>query len=126
MRDGGCLWPGCQRDRFVDAHHVTPWPVGPTTLTNLGSLCRYHHRRVHEGGFTMNLGSDGSATFFRPDGTRVPGAPSPPQLDGDLAQRNSALGVAVDPDTCRPHWYGDVMDFDIAVCALLRSDGAYP
>ena len=37
MRDGGCIWPGCDRPAgFCDAQHVTPWQQGgETKLANL-------------------------------------------------------------------------------------------
>jgi hypothetical protein len=50
-RDGGCVWPGCGRTRWLHAHHVVHWADGgPTDLANLVLLCPMHHRLVHEGG----------------------------------------------------------------------------
>jgi hypothetical protein len=52
-RDHGCRFPGCTHRRFVDGHHVTHWAEGgETNLGNLVSLCRRHHRLVHEGGYS--------------------------------------------------------------------------
>src|SRR5690606_10666397 len=29
VRDGGCLWPGCQRPpSWCEAHHIDPWSIG--------------------------------------------------------------------------------------------------
>jgi len=40
-RDRGCVFPGCHRERFVDAHHVQHWSAGgETCLDNLVLLCR--------------------------------------------------------------------------------------
>ncbi|HEU4600419.1 MAG TPA: DUF222 domain-containing protein, partial [Steroidobacteraceae bacterium] len=50
-RDKGCRFPGCCNKKFVDGHHIKHWANGgETRLSNLVSLCRFHHRLVHEGG----------------------------------------------------------------------------
>ncbi len=77
-RDGRCQFPGCERHRFVDAHHIRHWAHGgESTLGNLVLLCRYHHRLVHEGGFSLTLDRLGARTFTRPDGVEL--EPSPRQ-----------------------------------------------
>jgi 5-methylcytosine-specific restriction endonuclease McrA len=50
LRDQGCRFPGCDRPpAWTDGHHIIHWSDGgPTELANLVSLCRPHHRRVHE------------------------------------------------------------------------------
>jgi hypothetical protein len=61
-RDRSCRFPGCTARR-CDAHHVEHWmDGGVTSLDNLVLLCRRHHRAVHEGGFDVQLLSDGTAT----------------------------------------------------------------
>ena len=77
-RDGGCTFPGCGTRRLVDAHHVIPWPMGPTDLDNLMIACRTHHKLVHEGGWNVKLDERYVAQWYRPDG-RVydPGPRSP-------------------------------------------------
>src|SRR5439155_21092380 len=43
-RDQGCRFPGCGLP-FTQGHHIQHWATGgPTTLSNLASLCRRHHR----------------------------------------------------------------------------------
>ena len=51
VRDGGCVWPGCDRPpAFTDAHHLRHWvDGGATDLANLALICRRHHRLVHAG-----------------------------------------------------------------------------
>ena len=46
--------------RRLDAHHVEHWSDGgETKLPNLVSLCRTHHRCVHEGGIRIERRTDG-------------------------------------------------------------------
>jgi hypothetical protein len=53
-RDGGCVFPGCHRHPWTDAHHLVHWARGGTTdLDNLCLLCRRHHTAVHEGGWKL-------------------------------------------------------------------------
>ena len=61
VRDGGCVFPGCDRPRaWCEAHHLWHWVHGgPTDLANLALLCRTHHRAVHEGGWRLARGPDG-------------------------------------------------------------------
>ena len=72
-RDGGCRFPGCDRTRFCDGHHVKHWADGgETKLGNLVTLCGFHHKLVHEGGFGVTVTDDGVFVFTRPDGKRIP------------------------------------------------------
>jgi hypothetical protein len=71
-RDGGCRFPSCNRTRFTEGHHIEHWADGgETKLTNLITLCRFHHRLLHEGGFGLRVTDDGLFVFSRPDGTRI-------------------------------------------------------
>jgi hypothetical protein len=45
---------------------------GETKLSNLVSLCGFHHKLVHEGGFGVSVTDDGVFVFTRPDGRRIP------------------------------------------------------
>jgi hypothetical protein len=69
VRDGRtCRFPGCANTR-TDIHHLHPWGTGgPTDIANGGSLCRHHHRLVHQG-FTATGNANGTIAFYRPDGT---------------------------------------------------------
>jgi hypothetical protein len=51
VRDGGCVYPGCDRlPAECQAHHKHDWiDGGETTLDNSELRCRRHHRDVHEG-----------------------------------------------------------------------------
>jgi hypothetical protein len=53
-RDGVCRYPGCHESRYVDAHHIVHWADGgETSLDNLVTLCRFHHRQLHRGRFDL-------------------------------------------------------------------------
>jgi len=68
-RDQGCRFPGCcSNQRHIDGHHIHPWADGGETKpSNLISLCRWHHRCVHEGGIQIQVLDDGALRFVRPD-----------------------------------------------------------
>jgi hypothetical protein len=67
LRDQGCRFPGCDRPSgWTDGHHILHWTDGgPTELNNLVSLCRPHHRRVHEQGWRVHV-ADGIAVVEPP------------------------------------------------------------
>lgn len=54
-RDGGCLWPGCDRSlNWTEAHHITPWASGGNTdLCDGVLLCRHHHMLLHNNHWTI-------------------------------------------------------------------------
>jgi hypothetical protein len=68
IRDGGCVFPDCQRPlAWCEAHHLRHWlHGGPTDLANLALLCRAHHRAVHEGGWRLRRDPDGRLTATPP------------------------------------------------------------
>ena len=80
-RDGRCRFPGCSiAARFCDLDHVRPWPTGPTTATNLLTLCRRHHRIKQAPGWRVHLAPDATTTWTDPTGRRThhhtPGRPA--------------------------------------------------
>jgi hypothetical protein len=106
-RDGHCQFPGCERRRFVDGHHIIPWFLGgETSLDNLVLLCRHHHGCMHEGGFSMARSPDGSLTFFRPDGVEIPrvpasaSAPLPTLTGADAGPLLTGSGEPMDLRAC--------------------------
>jgi hypothetical protein len=153
-RDGGCRFPGCDRTRFTQGHHVKHWiDGGETKLSNLVSLCGFHHKLVHEGGFGIAITDDGVFVFTRPDGRRIPecgrnpcttpapgrfsGSASPPENrvpDGTLqiTYFEDALrscmerlnpGVPIDAHTSRCKWLGERMDYSTAIEGMQYRDG---
>jgi len=103
-RDGTCRMWGCTRPAArCDIDHARPWPNGPTSPTNLGGLCRRHHRLKQRRRWTYHLDPDGTATWTSPSGTKrvtqpdhaaLP-PPTPPRSAGGT-QREVA-GVAPPP-----------------------------
>ena len=55
VRDRGCRMPGCDRPPvWTEPHHLKHWANGGGhELRNLLSLCRRHHRMVHEEGWHL-------------------------------------------------------------------------
>jgi hypothetical protein len=123
-RDQGCVFPGCSHKRFVDGHHIQHWAQGgETRLSNLVSLCRFHHRAVHEGGVRIERLDDGAWRFVNRLGEAlVSCAPGRTQPLGDWTQlpaMNAEHGIDIDARTAATRWRGERMDYGIAIDALL-------
>jgi len=134
-RDGGCRFPGCDRTRFTQGHHVKHWADGgETKLGNIVTLCCFHHRLVHEGGYGVAVTDDGLFVFTRPDGRRVEEngaqcfrgnnsrAKPEPYLGFEETLRlyllNREDGVTITADTSRCQWHGESMDYSTAIEAM--------
>jgi hypothetical protein len=122
LRDRGCVYPGCENKR-VDGHHVTPWSRGGATeLSNLASLCRSHHRYVHELGFRVEPRGDGRFAFYAPAGWEVKPTPPVRPLAADpvaaLRDQHRAAGVTIDERTSFPRWDGTPADYHHIVHVL--------
>ncbi|MGE0878945.1 MAG: DUF222 domain-containing protein [Acidimicrobiia bacterium] len=70
LRDRRCLFPGCEMSAgYCDAHHIVAWEDGgPTSIENLGLLCRRHHMTVHTTGWEFKRLPDGTVEVTTPDG----------------------------------------------------------
>ena len=117
-----CQFPGCE-SRRCDAHHVVHWADGgETKLANLASVCRFHHRAVHEEGFQVVADADGQFRFLRPDGVPLPAEPPAVCWEGaPLAptdERLAAAGVSIGSHTATPDWYGESLDLTAALDVL--------
>ena len=76
QRDDGCTFPGCGTNRYVDGHHIRHWSAGGTTdLYNLTTTCHFHHKLVHEFGWSVYLDQNQIAHWLRPDGRRYEPGP---------------------------------------------------
>jgi hypothetical protein len=135
-RDGGCRFPGCDRTRFTEGHHVKHWANGgETKLKNLVSLCGFHYKLVHEGGFGITTTDDGVFVFTRPDGGRIPACGRNPCTGSEAGRFSGSAtltvtsfedalrfqmerlnpGVPIDSRTSRCKWLGERMDYDMAI-----------
>jgi hypothetical protein len=124
-RDRGCRFPGCGIPTG-QGHHVRHWANGgPTSLNNLALLCRRHHRAVHEEGYQVERGPDGTLRFRRPDGQPLPEVPAPPAVPADplrtLRAQHAAQGLRLHAQTARPSWTGERLDVGWAIDVLRPS-----
>jgi hypothetical protein len=104
-RDKGCRFPGCTHTRYVDGHHVRHWADGgETKLSNLVTLCSFHHHAVHEGEILVEQLDDGAWRFSKPGDnpmwltTVLPGHTRP------LAELNRERGLEITPQTAATRW----------------------
>ena len=86
-RDKGCRFPGCSRDKWLDAQHVMHWAGGgETSMENILLLYSPHHTVLDEGGFTIQKNFTDEWCFRNGDGKALPELPSPrysnPSRDG--------------------------------------------
>jgi hypothetical protein len=123
-RDAGCRFPGCTHQRYVDAHHIEHWADGgETKLSNLVTLCRLHHRLVHEGQIRIETASPGGWRFVHPDGRHYERVrrTAPAAYTGDeLAHTHAELGIHIDRDTAATRWRGERMDYELGVWVLCQ------
>ncbi len=122
-RDGGCRFPGCGRQR-TDGHHIVRWSKGgATSLGNLVSLCRRHHRFVHEAGWRIETSERGGLRFCDTFGSYVPTHDVRGVIHGDAIEVLRAdladAGINIDASTAHPHSMG-TPDYGAAVEALIR------
>ena len=77
-RDGRvCAMPGCDRTHGLRGHHLVHWAHGgQTDLANLALFCPFHHRLLHEEGWSARRAADGSLRILDPRGREVPRLPS--------------------------------------------------
>jgi hypothetical protein len=123
IRDGGCRFAGCPRQRHLEAHHVIHWLRGGLTdLDNLVLLCRRHHMAIHEEAFAVSWATPANSTgmpgweFHRPHGEPVPAnptlTPSPDVFEGMHP---------FDPGLIRPGWRGEPFGLADSVGVLCRA-----
>ncbi|MCS5733809.1 HNH endonuclease signature motif containing protein [Herbiconiux daphne] len=58
-RDGGCVWPECERPpSWCETHHADEWvsddhPPGRTDIDNGVLLCHFHHSHLHKSAWKL-------------------------------------------------------------------------
>lgn len=73
-RDGGCVFPGCDRPpSWCETHHLNqPFAHGGTTNLHDGALlCPRHHHTVHDHGWEMRFHPHDGIPEVRPPGTLI-------------------------------------------------------
>ena len=127
MRDPCCQFPGCTRKKGLDAHHVRHWADGgETRMDNLLNLCRHHHSLLHRDAYSIKPENNGF-TFITATGDRMETALFPQFAEESLQQASAEITDSahdVDAHTCVPKWYGDRLDYGMAIDGLLSRDGA--
>ena len=125
-RDTTCRFPGCCNRVYLDGHHAKHWGEGgATSLRNLVTLCKYHHRFLHEYGFRVELDEQQRPRFYDARGHRLADVPPPPPPIADgravVARANASLSITA--STALPRWDGDAPNYDWIVEDLCRADG---
>ena len=94
-RTGGvCAARGCGHRQHLQADHVIPFPAGPTSVTNLATLCPGDHNAKTHGGWAHVLDPDtGALTQTSPLGRTYTTMPM---------QQVAATGRSGDPSRRRP------------------------
>ncbi|QIB66710.1 HNH endonuclease signature motif containing protein [Kineobactrum salinum] len=129
IRDKTCRFPGCCESRYVDVHHIQHWADGgETSLDNLMVLCRYHHRQLHRGAFSVSAESSpsGRQLIFKNSAGHTLETNLAPQFPGVSAETSSAalrtMAPNVNAKTAVTRWTGENCDYGMAIDALLRRD----
>ena len=108
LRDGTCVFPWCTRPaRRCDVDHVIPYDhdaetegrpqPGPTTTSNLASLCRFHHRLKTHGRWRVEALAPGVLHWTSPHGHQFLHDPSGTTAVDGVSIRASSLGPTRPP-----------------------------
>jgi hypothetical protein len=121
-RETSCRYPGCDRP-VAEIHHIEHHACGgKTRLANLIGLCWFHHHRVHEGGYGLELDEAGQPRFSRPDGTPTDPEPACRAVDPatpTIEHRNAEAGLHITAESCASLWAGDGLDLSLATDDLM-------
>ena len=125
-RDRTCRFPGCHARAFLEGHHIEHWADGGATdLSNVLAVCSYHHRFVHEYGFTLELDAhSNTVTAYDDRGRAIPELASPSAIAPsdlgwpNIAHRNARLGISAGTIHC---WDGTPVDYPACIDWILRS-----
>ena len=91
---------------------------GETKMSNLVTLCRFHHRKVHEGQVIVQVLDDGAIRFVQPDGECFEsGCRDHTRPIGDWRQLPAVhehAGIHINAKTAATRWDGGPMDYGLA------------
>ncbi len=124
LRDTTCRFPGCCANNYVDFHHIQHWSNGGRTgPDNLIKLCRFHHRLLHKGHYTVHIQEQtehnhGQKWIFK-------------TADGEIIESNPTLTISgptmgaggimevkwpdINSKTGVPRWRGEPLDYPRAL-----------
>lgn len=120
FRDHGCRFPGCGEQTFVDVHHIHhQGRGGGHEPTNVVELCWFHHRLVHEGGWTIRFLEHDEIIAITPTGNVISNRVEPhDRVRTTIRQRNAAAGLAIGAHTITPHWWHDPLHLGDIIASL--------
>jgi hypothetical protein len=111
--DHRCQIPGCARRGHLEVHHIKHRAhQGNNQLPNLTLLCRFHHHRLHAGGWTAVRAPDG-LELHDSYGRRICARPPTPTGDGTAVATHNRK-----PADGRCQWGGEHLDINMALDAL--------
>jgi len=130
LRDKTCRFPGCCASRYVDAHHIQHWADGgETSLDNLVTLCRYHHRQLHSGSFSISAlktPAGQQLEFTTSSGRKIESSVFPQfaRVSAETSRRAlMSIAPKVNSMTAVTQWQGEDCDYGMVVEGLLERDG---
>jgi len=95
VRDGGCVWLGCDRPpSYCEAHHIDKYSEGGRTDLDRGVLlCAFHHMNLHHHGWWITR--DGTGPFL----LHSPEPDAPPSTLRPRLERRYLWGDLQPPST---------------------------
>ncbi len=120
FRDKGCRFPGCGERIFIDVHHIHhQGRGGGHEVTNVVELCWFHHRLVHEGGWTLRFLEHDEVIAITPEGNVISSVIEPcDRVRTPIGQRNATAGLAIDSQAITPNWWHDPLHLGDIVAGL--------
>jgi Domain of unknown function (DUF222) len=83
VRDKTCRFPGCSNRLFLDGHHLQHWADGgETKLENLALMCTFHHKSLHQHGYSVEVAPGGALVFRDSFGAVIPPTGERPRWEG--------------------------------------------
>jgi hypothetical protein len=124
FRDKGCRFPNCGERVFVDVHHIHHQSRGGGhEHVNVIELCWFHHRLVHEGGWTVRFLEHDEVIAITPTGNVISSFVEPPSsARSPISERNDAAGVSIDTTTITPNWWNDPLHLGDIIGGLAWHD----
>lgn len=114
-----CQFPGCDRKRFLHAHHIVHWwRGGATDIDNLVLLCSFHHRLIHDHRYRLRR-VDGVLRVWRADGEEVMAQRPLDAVPPVVSVLDLRVERHVDREAIVPAWAGERMDLDAILAAIV-------